>query len=61
MVLGKNSICDPIFYLTSIINNNFQRKLCTNALFLEIIKPFDCVTHTVLLNIVSYYGFNENV
>lgn len=46
--------------LVQMIKDGFEERSHTYALFFDLTKAFDCVSHDILLKKLNYYGFDLN-
>lgn len=51
---------DAVLHLHDHIRNNMNKKNCTGALYIDLRKAFDTVSHSCLLTKLPYYGISGN-
>ena len=51
---------DAVLHLHDHIRDNMNVKNCTDALYIDLSKAFDTVSHSCLLTKLSYYGISGN-
>ena len=55
----KQGTENATFRLISGILNTLNNKMLVSGIFCDLEKAFDCVSHTVLLNKLKYYGIKD--
>lgn len=54
------STTSAINNLLNYIHESFQKSSMTGAVFCDLSRAFDCVSHSLLLNKIRFYGFSDS-
>ena len=57
---GKGTDLANVQFIKDVINS-FDENMFTISVFLDLTKAFDCVSHSILLDQIKYYGISDSL